>query len=138
MKRVDGGEDGFCWLDLAASDSEEARRFYSNVFGWTSIAAAANGGTFTRLLACGRDVASIYQLRASQLAAGVPSHWTPYFRVGSADATAQRMLASGARILCEPFDVERIARIALLQDPIGAVVGVLQPLPTIERENDQG
>jgi predicted enzyme related to lactoylglutathione lyase len=118
----------FCWLDLAATDVARAKLFYAQAFGWAFSEQQANGGSFTRCLAGGRDVASLYQLSRVQMERGVPSHWTPYLRVASADAAARRIVALGGRLVVAPFDVQGTARIALIEDAVGALVGLWQPL----------
>jgi predicted enzyme related to lactoylglutathione lyase len=116
----------FCWLDLAASDAALAKQFYAQVFGWSFDDQPALGGHFTRSRVGGRDVGSLYQLKRAQLEHGVPSHWTPYILVASADATAQRVAACGGRLVVAPFDVPGMARIALIEDAVGALVGLWQ------------
>lgn len=122
----------FCWLDLAARDVTRAREFYGAAFGWTFTDESANGGWFTRLHAAGRPAGSLYQLRAALVNAGVPSHWTPYIRVDDADAALHRTTQCGGHTLVAPFIVEGSARIALLEDAVGALIGLWQPLPRNE------
>jgi predicted enzyme related to lactoylglutathione lyase len=119
----------FCWLDLAASDTALAKAFYAQAFGWTFEVERANGGVFTRCHAGGRNVGSLYQLNRTQLQQGVPSHWTPYILVANADAAARRISSLGGRLVVAPFDVQGIARIALIEDAVGALVGLWQALP---------
>jgi predicted enzyme related to lactoylglutathione lyase len=116
----------FCWVDLAAIDAERAKSFYGALFGWRAQAQHAGDGHFTRFVLDGRDVASLYQLNRHYLAGGVPSHWTPYVAVTSAEETASNAVSLGAKILVNPFDVAGIARVCLIQDPIGALVGLWQ------------
>lgn len=117
----------FCWADLAASDAAAAQAFYAGLFGWTVGQRHALGGRYALLQRAGRGIASLYQLRHEQLAQGVPSHWTPYVRVASADAAARRAAALGGGVLVAPFDVPGAARIALIHDTVGALVGLWQP-----------
>lgn len=125
-------DSGFCWVDLAATDAAAARRFYAEVFGWSAQDQAANGGIFTRLRAGGADVGSLYQLDAAQRAAGAPSHWTPYVAVDAIDAAARRVEAAGGRVVVAPFEVDGVARIALVQDAVGALLGLWQALGAAE------
>ena len=118
----------FCWLDLAASDASLAKDFYAEAFGWTFHDQPVLGGHFTRCQAGGRDVGSLYQLKRAQLDQGVPSHWTPYILVARMDAAARQVAACGGRVVVAPFDVPGMARIALIQDAVGALVGLWQPL----------
>jgi len=114
----------FCWLDLAAADVTAAKAFYARAFDWTFHDEQANGGHYTRLQAGGQVVGSLYQLRRAQLERGVPSHWTPYIRVDSVDSTARRIEALGGHLVVAPFDIPGTARIALIQDAVGALVGL--------------
>ena len=123
----------FCWLDLAARDAMRARAFYGAAFGWTFTDEFANGGSFMRLHAGGRAAGSLYQLRAALVEAGVPSHWTPYIRVDDADAALRRTTRCGGRTVVAPFVVDRTARIALVEDAVGALIGLWQPLPLDEQ-----
>jgi hypothetical protein len=118
----------FCWLDLAATDAARAGAFYAGLFRWRARDQAVNGGCFTRLSLAGRDVGSLYQLGRRERDGGVPSHWTPYVGVADADAAARRAVGLGGAVLVHPFDVEGVARIALVADAVGAPVGLWQPL----------
>ncbi len=118
----------FCWLDLAASDARLAQRFYAQAFGWGFRDQPTLGGHFTRCHVGSREVGSLYQLKQAQLDHGVPSHWTPYIAVTQVDTALQRVAASGGRTVVAPFDVPGTARIALIQDAVGALVGLWQPV----------
>src|SRR5262245_54194322 len=95
----------FCWVDLAATDAENAKAFYGQLFGWTSCDQQANEGVFTRLRSLNEDVGSIYQLSRRHLEHGVPSHWTPYVRVDDVDDTVRRAAALGGKLIVRPFVV---------------------------------
>ncbi|MBX3605389.1 MAG: VOC family protein [Piscinibacter sp.] len=120
----------FCWVDLAATDAARAMAFYAQAFGWTFETQRANGGQFTRCRVGGRDVATLYALSGTQRERGVPSHWTPYLRVDDLDALVPRITAQGGRLLVAPFEVDGVARIALVEDTVGALLGLWQPLET--------
>jgi uncharacterized protein len=118
--------DSFCWLDLAASDATQARAFYARVFGWTAVDQAANGGHFTRLRCGGRDAGSLYQLGQGQLDAAVRSHWTPYIAVADLDASLHRVVQAGGRVVVPPVAIEGMTVVALIEDAVGAQVGLWQ------------
>jgi uncharacterized protein len=118
----------FCWLDLAASDAGVAQRFYTQAFGWTFRDQPTLGGHFTRCHVGREKVGSMYQLKQAQLDHGVPSHWTPYIAVTQVDMALRRVAASGGRTIVAPLDVPGTARIALMQDAVGALVGLWQPI----------
>jgi hypothetical protein len=126
LGNVDTGQ--FCWVDLAATDADSAKAFYENLFGWTSHEQPANGGSFTRLRLFDQDVGSIYQLREALLEHGMPSHWTPYVRVDNVQDVIRRAESLGGTVVARPFVVSGIARIALIVDSVGALVGLWEPI----------
>ena len=116
----------FCWVDLAATDANAAQRFYERLFDWTTETRRVRQGTFSVFALGTQNVASFYQLGEGHLSAGVPSHWTPYIRVSDVRESAMRANALGATVIVEPFDLAGMSRIALIQDPVGAIFGLWQ------------
>jgi hypothetical protein len=60
--------------------------------------------------------------------------WMSYFTVESADDTASKARSLGGRLLDEPFDVMDAGRMAVVQDPTGAVFAVWEPRNSIGSE----
>ena len=58
----------------------------------------------------------------------MPSHWTAYVRVDDAEEAARRVASLGGEVLVRPFAVAELARIALIADPAGALLGLWQPI----------
>ena len=69
----------------------------------------------------------MYQLERAQLERGVPSHWTPYVRVADLEEALRRAGQLGGALVGGPMHVPGLARVALLQDPDGASIGLWQP-----------
>jgi len=119
----------FCWIDLGAHDAAAAKRFYTAFFGWTAEDmqyGAAETDVYTTYKLGGRAVAASYPMDADQKAMGMPSSWLSYVAVESADAGAARAKELGATIMAEPFDVMEVGRMALVQDPAGALFALWQ------------
>jgi predicted enzyme related to lactoylglutathione lyase len=119
----------FGWFDLSTDDVGRAADFYAALFGWQCRTDQANGGVYHRLSSDGRDVASLYQIDGRARARGMRAHWTPYVAVASVDASVARVTSADGTVLVRPFDVThassgRIARISLVADPGGAVLGL--------------
>ena len=127
-----------CWIDLAANDAEQARRYYERLFGWSARPQHCNGGVFNRLEFAGKDVGSLYQLQKKNIARGVPSHWTPYVRVDDVDNVVRRVVSRGGKVIVRPFVVSGIAQIALILDSVGAQVGLWEPVEANTKENAHG
>jgi uncharacterized protein len=116
----------FSWTDLGTTDAEGAKAFYRGLFGWEAEDVPAGEAPYTMLRVDGRDVAALYGRSDVQHPA-----WLSYVTVEDADATAQRTGDLGGQVLQEPFDVFDSGRMALLQDPTGAVFAVWQPRASI-------
>jgi hypothetical protein len=114
----------FRWLDLAAIDARRAADFYAGMFGWQSGRQRNNGGEFMHFSAGGESIASLYQLGAQQIAGGVPSHWTPYVGVADLDAAGAKAEALGGQVVVRPFGVDGMARVSLVSDSVGALIGL--------------
>ena len=56
-----------------------------------------------------------------------PPHWLAYIYTDDVDATAARATSLGATTLVEATDIPDIGRFAIIQDPVGAVVGLFRP-----------
>jgi hypothetical protein len=136
LGKTDSGQ--FCWLDLAATDADSAKTFYRDMFGWTSHEQQANGGSFIRLRLSDRDVGSIYQLRETLLELGMSSHWTPYVRVNHVEDSVRRAALCGGTVVVRPFLVSGVARIALILDSVGALVGLWEPIELNMKVNGHG
>lgn len=118
----------FCWLELATSDQQGAKHFYSQLFGWSCEDTPMGGGqTYTLLRLRGKDVAALFQMDPERRKQGVPPHWVSYVAVESADQVAKKARELGAKVMAEPFDVMDVGRMAVLQDPTGATFSVWQP-----------
>ncbi len=118
----------FCWVELGTSDAGAAKDFYTALFGWDyEDHPMGPAGVYTVFNLNGKDVAASYALMPEQRAQGVPPHWLSYVSVASADDTASKAAAAGANVLKEPFDVFTLGRMAVVQDPTGAVFAIWEP-----------
>jgi predicted enzyme related to lactoylglutathione lyase len=118
----------FCWIDLGTTDSGAAKQFYSALLGWDyeENPLPDDGGTYTMIRRGGRDVGGLYELSPEMRQQGIPPHWMSYIAVEDADAAANRAESAGAEILMGPMDVMEVGRMAVIQDPTGAVFSVWQ------------
>lgn len=129
MTALPDRKPGRCrWIDLAASDAGRAQSFYEALFGWTVRTEQANGGVFTCLQVGDEEIGSIYQLQRAHRESGVPSHWTPYVEVDDVEQAARRVVTLGGEVLVRPLRIDGRARIAVIVDPVGAPLGLWQPL----------
>ncbi len=129
MPRLDATGPGvFCWLDVAASDAALAKAVYLQALSWNFENPPMIVRYPSRCRRGGREVGSLYALKPGQLERGVPSRGTPYRRVDSVDTTAQHIAILGRRLVVAPFDAQGTARIAVIEDAVGALVRLWQPI----------
>ena len=117
----------FCWIELMTSDPDAAKRFYLPLFGWTHRDdPMPDGSVYTMCQSAGHDVAAMYRMSPEQSGQGIPPNWFPYVAVASVDETAAKAATLGGVVMVPPFDVMEHGRMAVIQDPTGAVFGVWQ------------
>src|ERR1035437_1585224 len=78
-------------------------------------------GVYTLFQSGGNDAAAVYTPRP-----GVPVHWGVYFSVASADESAAQIEPCGGKLIAGPFDAHDAGRMAVGQDPQGAVFSLWQ------------
>lgn len=114
----------FCWVDLATTDARAARDFYTTLFGWTAVDVPTDQGVpYTMLLKDKKRVCALFPLAPDM---GDQPRWQSYVSVADADAAADSAAALGGRVLMAPMDVMQAGRMAVVQDPTGAVVCLWQ------------
>jgi predicted enzyme related to lactoylglutathione lyase len=105
-----------CWVDNLVGDPARAMDFYRELLGWEF--GGPGPGDYYVAAVRGRDVAGV-----GQAPPGVSPGWNTYVSVTSADDTVR----AADRVIVEPFDVLPAGRVAALEDPGGAIVGVWEP-----------
>jgi uncharacterized protein len=118
----------FCWIELATTDPEAAKRFYGDLFDWSAEdVPSGEGMTYTMLRMRGKEVGALYRLDEERRKAGIPPHWFTYVAVKSADESAKKAASLGGTVVQDPFDVMDVGRMAVLRDPTGAHFAVWEP-----------
>lgn len=118
----------FCWVELATSDSEAAKKFYTELFDWTFTDSPIGPDmVYTMLKKDGKDVGALYKMMPEMASMGIPPNWLSYASTNNADETTQTAKSLGATVDKEPFDVFDLGRMAVLQDPTGAHFAIWQP-----------
>ncbi|HSH04050.1 MAG TPA: VOC family protein [Anaerolineae bacterium] len=113
----------FSWLDLASTDAEAAKNFYSQLFDWEIVdMPLPDGGVYTMLKQDGHDVAGLSQMSAEQKEMGMPSYWSSYIAVDNVGEMVSKVEAAGGKIVVPPFDVMEEGRMAVIQDSTGGTV----------------
>jgi predicted enzyme related to lactoylglutathione lyase len=112
----------FCWIELATSDANAAKAFYTALFPWKpEEVPMGDQPPYVMLKVNGRDAGALYENKS------VPPHWGAYVSVENVDESTKKAKALGATIVAEPFDVMNHGRMSVIQDPQGAHLSLWQP-----------
>jgi hypothetical protein len=120
----------FYWNELMTTDAAAARAFFGKTIGWTFTEMPMADGPYTVCHQDGVPAGGIMAMPAAM--AGTPSHWMSYLAVDDIDATLETLVASGGTIVRPAFDVPGVGRIAIVQDPTGAYLGMMTPTPVAQ------
>ena len=112
------------WNEVMTKNPQEAGSFYGAVLGVEFTSAPMD---YYLLRAGGTSVAGVLQI-TPEMQGCVPC-WVVYFCVDDADAKTAQAEVLGATVLLQPWDVPGEGRVAVLQDPQGAVFNIFQPVP---------
>lgn len=117
----------FAWMELATTDQAAAKRFYGALFGWTAkVSPMGPHAVYTVFSLGGRSTGAAFTMSAQERAAGIPPHWQLYIAVKDADAAARRAEELGGKVIHASSSVAAAGRMAVLQDPTGALFSVWQ------------
>jgi predicted enzyme related to lactoylglutathione lyase len=108
-----------CWIDTSQRDLDAAKAFYGALFDWQFEDRMAGRYAIAKL--DGLDVAGI---------AHQPNHapaWNTYIQVDSADWATADAIQLGGKALLPPFDIADSGRMAVIEDPTGAVFSMWEP-----------
>ena len=122
-------QNPFIWHDLMTPDVAAAKTFYGAVVGWTfseefpdyivlNVGKAGVGGI----------------MKTPPEMKSMPPVWTGYIHTPDVDAACKQVAALGGKIMREAWDVPDVGRMAVIADPSGAGIMIMQPRSTEQRE----
>lgn len=119
----------FNWNELMTNDINRAKQFYGQTLGWTfEPFPMPDGEYWIAKAADGSPTAGIMPMDP-QDTESTPG-WLSYVQVDNIERAVGAVQASGGNVLQEPMDIPNVGRIAVVEDPAGAVLGFLQPVAT--------
>jgi predicted enzyme related to lactoylglutathione lyase len=111
------------YVDLEVPDTEVAARFYGGLFSWERrVIPEPGAGGYGMFLLRGKVVAGVGPVMGE----GALPHWTVYVDVADADQAVAKVESAGGKTLAGPMDIFDQGRMAIAQDPTGAVFGIWQ------------
>jgi uncharacterized protein len=114
----------FSWSELMTSDPAAAAKFYGELFGWAAKDMGAEMGGY-RVVSVGETgIGGIMGLASG--GPPMPPQWGCYVTVDNVEQTLAKCTALGGKTIVGPMDVPTVGRMAVIQDPQGATLSVMQ------------
>ncbi|MEN8150263.1 MAG: VOC family protein [Planctomycetota bacterium] len=117
----------FCWNELLTDDVDQAKAFYGEVFGWSTLDNdMGEMGTYTLFRDGETDRGGMMTMPPNVSA---PPHWLHYVLVADVDAKAGEVTDLGGNVFCQPTSIPGIGRFAVCSDPTGATFAIFKGAP---------
>jgi hypothetical protein len=115
-------------LELVTAEHRSVFPFYQRLMPFTyRHEELTDAGTYTHVTVGHQELGGVYSRGQDREAQKLASHWLPYVAVYDADAALAKAKSLGALPTSETFDFLDLGRLALIQDPTGAPLGLWQP-----------
>lgn len=117
----------FSWNELITASPKASAEFYGKLFGWQATPFVPKGAP------SGAPPYTLFKTDASDMGAGgmlqapmpgIPTHWLPYVVVENVDQSVATAVSLGAKVLAPVMSIGEVGRIAVIQDPQGAAIGL--------------
>jgi len=115
-----------CWRELATSDLEAAKKFYSGLFGWKLEKSKITSMAYEEIHFGGKATGGMMQIDENWGDPPPPSFWQSYIAVDNADETVKKIEEKGGSVRMPPFDAPGVGRMAIVADPAGAGFAIIQ------------
>src|SRR5258706_13836918 len=125
MTRPKTGE--ISWNELITTNTQAAANFYGKLFGWQATPFTPEGAP------AGAPPYNLFKLDPDTMGVGgmmqvmkpeMPSQWLPYVVMDNVDAALAKAVKLGAKTSVPVTSIGEIGRIACIQDPQGATIGL--------------
>lgn len=111
----------FSWSELTTTDVEAAKRFYGELLGWKFRDMEMPGGHYTTCQVGDVSVAGIMKAPKPD----VPVGWGCYVTVANIDDAVAQVPKLGGKVLVPIFEVPTVGRMAVIEDPQGAMLSLV-------------
>lgn len=119
------------WHDLISDTPAESRRFYEELFGWEfegvgTLFDLGDEDAYSLIRHNGRLIGGMVNESRLQNQADDIAQWVALMSVADVDDTAASFAAEGGQVLTPPTDVAERGRMAIVVDPQGALLALVQ------------
>ncbi|MCB9561534.1 MAG: VOC family protein [Kofleriaceae bacterium] len=114
-----------CWCELNTRDLDRAAGFFDGLFGLEARDVPMPGGKYVTLHRDGAEQPVGGIMKMTEQWGETPPHWMVYLGTDDTDATAAKITTLGGKVCVPAFDTP-YGRIAVVEDPQGAVFSLIQ------------
>jgi len=111
--------NGWLWNELWSADMGQSLAFYQQLVGYNTLPTPAGAGSDYEVLTIRKTWAAGLTTLPFE---GMNSQWVPAIRVADLDQTVARVEEHGGRVVIKPDHSLSKHRIAMIQDPTGAIL----------------
>jgi hypothetical protein len=108
-------------VDVASSDIDKTKAFYTGLFGWDAESFGDDYGRYVVFSLGGHVVAGAMP---KQPGMEHPDVWTTYIATGDCGQTVEAAKSAGGSVLSDTMEIPDTGTMAVLQDPAGGVFGL--------------
>ncbi|MEX6688934.1 VOC family protein [Danxiaibacter flavus] len=112
------------WLDLTVENAESVKRFYEQVAGWTASGLSMGDYEDYVMMSNDEPVAGICHNKGVNI--NLPPQWLNYITVENLDASIEKCIALGGRVVDGPRHAQGASSFVVIQDPGGAYVALME------------
>jgi len=115
----------FIWQDLITDEVSASRRFYGELLGWSFEETTRLGEPYLLVRSGKQLIGGIVRAEREQPDQPI-SQWLSYVRVDNVNRAIDRIERAGGTVLVDPTMVGSSSIAAVIKDPQGAILGLLQ------------
>ena len=122
---------GYIWYELVTPDPAASKAFYDSVVGWNVDERNVAPGVEYRMIkrSDGGNAGGVFTLTDELIGKGARPTWLGYLHVADVDAAVTAIEADGGKAIMPPWDQPGVGRLAMIADPTGAMVYLMDPVP---------
>lgn len=117
----------FVWNELATANLQEAKDFYSKVFGWEFEDKKVGEMTYTFIKKGGKEFGGIWSIPTEEQKQ-IPPHWLAYILVENIEQSLTKARENRATVIKPIQKVGDMGLFAIITDPSGAHIALWQNL----------
>ena len=116
--------NAFVHVELATTDLEKAKSFYTSLFNWQLQDMDMGGGMNYTMINVGEGTGGGMMKHPVP---GAPSSWLAYALVDDVTAATAKAKSLGATVMRDVTEVPNAGSFSVIIDPTGAALGLWQP-----------